>query len=669
MDSISSINNICTVSNIFPVDGHPNIVNNDNICLVDGHPNIVNNDNSCLVDGIPGKVISGEENQSEHNVNDNICPVDDSSSINNMCTVDNLEGTVDNLEGTVDNLEGTVDNLEGNPNQVDNDNIFLVDGISGKNILNVEDICQLDGNASVDNSSMYSSDMEVSNDGMGDFDTSQLNISNISLAEDDNAEGEDEQDVSELHFESEEEHKNHGEYVIPVHINNDRPGNKTETRERVLTTVNLVDKRTEASMALPTVAVTNFRSLEPKLNNVTSDMLERELDIVLGSETWQKDSNKTLKANIEKMLEEHGLAFKSCPRPSTKRGGGSAVIVNTRKFSVEKLPVLVPHKLEVVWCLVRPKEVNKSTPFKEIIVTSFYSAPNYRKNNKLVQHLINQMHLLLVKYPRAGFLCGGDRNKMDTQPIEDALPKCKQIVTKYTYKNRKVHDIILTNMSHLYALPFVVPAVCPDVRGKGVPSDHDMAVALPLAGAAVGAVTREYRTRTSRPMPDSAVRQFGQWITTESWSALRSTDSPSQQGLILQDLLQEQVNNKFPTKQVRVSNTDKPWITAEIKKLDRWKKEEYKMHGRSKKYEKLLKSYNDKFHSAAKQHLRLNVTDLMEAAPGRAWAVLKKMGAAPGECGEEGAFTMTEHLEDNLTVEESLEKMVVYFSAKIQYSS
>ena len=130
----------------------------------------------------------------------------------------------------------------------------------------------------------------------------------------------------------------------------------------------------------------------------------------------------------------------------------------------------------------------------------------------------------------------------------------------------------------------------------------------------------------------------------------------------MQSILQEQVNNMFPTKTVKISNTDKPWITAEIKKLDRWKKSEYRRHGRSSKYENLLQSYNEKLHSAARQHLRKNVTDLMEAAPGRAWAVLKKMGAAPGECGEDGAFTMTEHLEENLSVEDSLEKMVVYFS-------
>ena len=35
--------------------------------------------------------------------------------------------------------------------------------------------------------------------------------------------------------------------------------------------------------------------------------------------------------------------------------------------------------------------------------------------------------------------------------------------------------------------------------------------------------------------------------------------------------------------------------------------------------------------------------------------MLKRMGPRPGECREEGAFTMTEHVEKNLSVKESLE--------------
>ena len=158
---------------------------------------------------------------------------------------------------------------------------------------------------------------------------------------------------------------------IQVQTSNRMPIQR-EQRNRVLTKVNIMNSRTEESSSLPIVAVTNFRSLSPKINNVKTDIIEREIGITLCSETWQKDSNKKLKTDIERLLELDGLQFISCPRPSTKRGGGCAVIVNTNKFTVEKLSVLVPHKLEVVWCLVRPRELDKTTRFKEIIACAFY---------------------------------------------------------------------------------------------------------------------------------------------------------------------------------------------------------------------------------------------------------------------------------------------------------
>ena len=313
--------------------------------------------------------------------------------------------------------------------------------------------------------------------------------------------------------------------TIPVHISDHRTPKILETRERYITTVSK-DHRISDSYYLPTIAVTNYRSLQSKIKNVTTDILERDLSIVLSSETWEQNSNKKLKLEVEKMCELEGLEFISCPRPSSKRGGGCAVIVNRRNFTVERLAVDVPHKLEVVWCLVRPREITKSMKYKEYIACAFYSAPNYKKNGKLIQHIISQMHSFLTKFPRAGFVCGGDRNKMETNLIENALPKCRQIVTRFTYKNKQIHDVILTNMSAMYAVPYVCPAVQVDVPGKGVPSDHDMAVAVPLAGA--GAVTREYTTRVSRPLPESGVRQFGQWITGENWEALRGNCSASE---------------------------------------------------------------------------------------------------------------------------------------------
>ena len=118
-----------------------------------------------------------------------------------------------------------------------------------------------------------------------------------------------------------------------------------------------------------------------------------------------------MKENIEKLFEENGLQPISCPRPSSKRGGGCAVIVNLKKFTVEKLSV---------------------RRLKRFLWQVFIPRLTTEKNSILLQHLIEQMQLLLIKYPKAGYLYAGAKNKMDTKALEDALPKCKQIVTKYT---------------------------------------------------------------------------------------------------------------------------------------------------------------------------------------------------------------------------------------------
>ena len=180
--------------------------------------------------------------------------------------------------------------------------------------------------------------------------------------------------------ESEEDSDNEDDHMlqaIPVFVSNRINERKIKQNRNPVRKTIQTNPRIEASLSLPTIAVTNFRSLSPKITNVKIDILEREIDIMLGSETWQKDSNRRLKAEIETMLEMDGLEFLSCPRPSSKRGGGCAVIVNRRKFTVEKLQVAVPNKLEIVWCLIRPKNIATPNEFREIISCAFYSPPNY----------------------------------------------------------------------------------------------------------------------------------------------------------------------------------------------------------------------------------------------------------------------------------------------------
>ena len=95
------------------------------------------------------------------------------------------------------------------------------------------------------------------------------------------------------------------------------------------------------------------------------------------------------KRNILKM---EGLKYISTPRPSTKRGGGAAIVVPVAKYSLDKLDVLIPYNLEICWGLMRPKDVS-NTIIREINVASFYSPPKSRKKNKLLDHLLTTMHI------------------------------------------------------------------------------------------------------------------------------------------------------------------------------------------------------------------------------------------------------------------------------------
>ena len=80
------------------------------------------------------------------------------------------------------------------------------------------------------------------------------------------------------------------------------------------------------------------------------------------------------------------------------------------------------------------------------------------------------------KYPKSGYVIGGDRNKLQLQPLLDALPKCRQIVNTCTYK-AKILDIMLTNLGSFFSPVYIAAPVQCDDPTKGVPSDPNTVVA------------------------------------------------------------------------------------------------------------------------------------------------------------------------------------------------
>ena len=186
---------------------------------------------------------------------------------------------------------------------------------------------------------------------------------------------------------------------------------------------------------LPTICqwlqyVTYHFSFRKKKNNFKIDLFERQVDVSLLCEVWQKAESKKHKAEIEQMLESEGLKYFSTIRPRGKRGGGAAIIVNTEKFHVQKLDIQIPHHLEIIWALAKPKA--ETAEFKRIILCSFYSTPRSRLRNKLKDHINGTLQMLKSRYEKCAIYVGGDKNKMDISSILNNNLKLKQIVLTHT---------------------------------------------------------------------------------------------------------------------------------------------------------------------------------------------------------------------------------------------
>ena len=234
---------------------------------------------------------------------------------------------------------------------------------------------------------------------------------------------------------------------------------------------------------------------------------------------------------IETMLELEGLKYISTPRPTG--WGGAAIIANQETFLIEKLHIHNPNSLEIVWGLLKPK--NENAKYKKIIVCSFYSPPRSKKKQKLLDHIITTLQMLSTQYPSSPIILGADKNDLDIRPILSCGLRLRQIVDQNT-RGGKILDIIITNMPQSYNTPVIVPPVPCDDPSSGVPSDHAVPVCYPHTDTKKPPA-RNYRVITYRPLPDTSVAQFGQWITAQDFSNKDDTLSPDQFALNLGDIL------------------------------------------------------------------------------------------------------------------------------------
>ena len=248
---------------------------------------------------------------------------------------------------------------------------------------------------------------------------------------------------------------------------------------------------------------------------------------------------------------------------------------------------------------------------------------------------------------------------MDIKPILNCGLRLRQVVDEST-RQGAILDIIIMNTNCLYNSPIIVPPIKPDDPRKGKPSDHWVPVCIPHTDR-YNPPNRNYRVIKYRPLPESSLKRFGEWIVSEGWKSINEDMSPSEQVDVFEKLLMKNLDRFCPEKSMKLSSQDKPFITKELKTLDRQKSREYIKRGKTVKYQNLAKQFSAKYKVEAEKYLRKNMDTLMESKPGQAYKVLKKMGAQPGDCIDENTFTLPSH--ENLTAQQSAERIATYFSA------
>ena len=146
------------------------------------------------------------------------------------------------------------------------------------------------------------------------------------------------------------------------------------------------------------------------------------------------------------------------------------------------------------------------------------------------------------------------------------------------------------------------------------------------------------------------------------WGCISEDFSASQQVRIFEEFTLNKLDQYCPEKVIKISSQDSPWINSELKTIHRQKGREYNKRGKSKKYKILENSFKTKSEAAAEKYLRKNVDELKQTNPGKAYRIIKQMGAQPGDCSEGTSFTLPNHEGEKLTDEQSAERIAQHFA-------
>ena len=177
----------------------------------------------------------------------------------------------------------------------------------------------------------------------------------------------------------------------------------------------------------------------------------------------------------------------------------------------------------------------------------------------LIAHLQKNIENYLASYPEGMVIITGDFNPTSTRiKLSDVIYYGNGIAADVTVPtgNNSILDWCCTDKPKLLSKPLQLPKI-----GSG---DHNALLIKPVNGNQSSNVRP--KSIILRDTRVSCLPDFGAWIATYDWSAILNISEVQAKFDLLHSCLVKAVDTFFPSRKVKISATDKPWITSSLHK-------------------------------------------------------------------------------------------------------
>lgn len=420
-----------------------------------------------------------------------------------------------------------------------------------------------------------------------------------------------------------------------------------------LITVELVNNISTSTCkpSLPSILITNVRSLMPKVDELDVIAQANAVDIVTVTETWLTNEIPDEAPSISNYnffrKDRHNL-MKSC-------GGGVGIYIHN-SHPAKRLYDFECHDIESLWVSIRPNRLPRHTPIVLCAVVYHPPSSNAQENELLLDHLQSNIDQFLIKHPDSLVIITGDFNPSGTNLKVSKLTGklgLSQII-KVKTRDSGVLDLCLVNKPKLFQKPRQLPKI-----GS---SDHYAIIIDPVVN--VRRKLTIHQPNYQQEMKESNIRDFGQWITVKNWNDVLELEDCEEKYTVFMTTLSNAIKTFFPSKRCKTSSKDKPWVTLKLKILVSRRQSAFCKYGKSScEYGQLRNMVQREIERCKSVYYRNRINSFKDNNVAKWWKETKRLGGTSNNnewfhqllCDEIPTVSqLTEHVNDffiNLTSE------------------